>query len=68
MRAENIMCGIHYRSAHQFSVYKDYSVQRKYNLNFSEIIGQETVSIPFHEKLSDQDINYIIEKCIQCGT
>jgi dTDP-4-amino-4,6-dideoxygalactose transaminase len=49
MKNNNVNCGIHYKALHD----KEYLPKS----NFESI---NTISLPFHEKLSDFEINYII--------
>lgn len=52
----NIQVGIHYKSLHNHEVYKiDNSVLPK-----SELESETTLSIPFHVKLTKEDLNHII--------
>jgi len=61
MKNHGIMCGIHYSALHLNSVYKiDNS-----NCPISETHSKTTVSIPFHEKLTNSDINHIIDKILK---
>ena len=63
MSKKGIQCGIHYKSTHTDLVYKDYiSDPKKSNLPKSEMISKTTVSIPFHEKLSEIDLEFIIKE------
>lgn len=59
MRKKEIMCGIHYSATHLNDVYNKESL----SLPLSEIQDKKTVSIPFHEKLTDDNVSYIIESC-----
>ena len=57
MKAAGIICGIHYESMHQNLIYnKDIDIRC---IN-SEIESSVTISIPFHEELSINDVDYII--------
>lgn len=60
MQDKGIQTGIHYKAAHLNFVYKNSDVV----LPLSEKHELETVSIPFHEKLSEKDINFIVE-CVK---
>lgn len=60
MQDKGIQTGIHYKAAHLNFVYKNSDVV----LPLSEKHELETVSIPFHEKLSEKDINFIV-KCVK---
>ena len=58
MKEKSIQCGIHYEALH---------LNRIYNKNFvslpkSEHEHKTTASIPFHEKLTDKEIKYIIKE------
>ena len=60
MKKLNIMTGIHYESLHNHPVYSiDESKCSK-----SEKISKTTVSIPFHESLTDSEVSYIIENIL----
>jgi len=56
-KTKKIMCGIHYHAAHLNPVYKI----NDFNYKLSENIARKTVSIPFHEKLSNNEINTVIK-------
>ena len=60
MQDKGIQTGIHYKAAHLNFVYKNSDMV----LPLSEKHELETVSIPFHEKLSEKDINLIVE-CVK---
>jgi len=51
------MCGIHYFPLHLHKVYCDKTIY----LPKSELDGNTTISIPFHEKLTTHNIKYIIQ-------
>jgi dTDP-4-amino-4,6-dideoxygalactose transaminase len=55
MKQEGIVCGIHYRHCHDKSFYGFDGP-----LTASERESEQTVSLPFHEKLSKSDINKVI--------
>tara|TARA_R110000824_G_scaffold98297_2_gene234554 strand:- start:188 stop:1120 length:933 start_codon:yes stop_codon:yes gene_type:complete len=59
MKGEGIQCGIHYNTVHDIECYK---VQHNPSLEKSVLESQQTVSIPFHERLTDKEIAYIIKK------
>ena len=61
MKNKKISCGIHYRPCHLNTIYDDHSCHIISGLPKSEEDGSTTVSIPFHEKLTGQEIDYIIE-------
>jgi len=54
---DGIITGIHYSCLHKEKAYK-----RDYNLPKSELESERTLSIPFHEKLTQDQISYIIKK------
>lgn len=57
LKNKNIVCGIHYDTLHKNTSYNSYSSQcPKSTLN-----SKQTVSIPFNESLTTNQINYIIE-------
>jgi dTDP-4-amino-4,6-dideoxygalactose transaminase len=58
-KQNSIICGIHYDSQHLNNVYKPYSTNS--NCPKSEKLSKHTVSIPFHEELTEQNINNIIK-------
>lgn len=54
-----IQCGIHYKALHDNPIYSQYSIDNKV-LPMSEIESLSTVSIPYHENLTDYDIKEVI--------
>ncbi len=58
MKEAGIVCGIHYRAAHLNPVY---SIEKNQDLPNSVECDQTTVSIPYHENLSKQNIDYVLE-------
>jgi dTDP-4-amino-4,6-dideoxygalactose transaminase len=56
MRHKGIICGIHYNSLHNHAVYK-----QSVHLPLSEDMSKTTVSIPFHEQLTKDELNYIVK-------
>jgi len=58
MQKANIVCGIHYKCAHKMVpyLYPDTKAPK------SEEMENHIVSIPFHEKLTPQDIDIVIKK------
>ena len=57
MSAAKIQCGIHYRTVHNIDCYKsNFDTDLKNSIFESE----HTVSIPYHEKLTDEQIKFII--------
>ena len=59
MKKRGITCGIHYPAMHLHKVYEKEGV----SLPISEEHGDKTVSIPFNEKLTDDQVAYIIKCC-----
>jgi UDP-4-amino-4,6-dideoxy-L-N-acetyl-beta-L-altrosamine transaminase len=58
MLNNNIVTGIHYETLHNHPVY----LKENTNCIHSETASKKTVSIPFHENLSESDCVYIINK------
>lgn len=56
-KSENIACGIHYRANHLNKVYK---TNTNYKLLKTEKFEKTTVSIPFHENLTEKEIKKVI--------
>ena len=63
MRKAGISCGIHYEAAHLHPVYEVKGVE----CPLSSETSKKTVSIPFHEKLTNSEIRLIIEKVNEYG-
>jgi len=61
MKSNEIVCGIHYDACHLNSIYNNRKVILCPN---SEREAARTVSIPFHEKLGLEEIDYIVS-CIK---
>ena len=59
MSKRNIQCGIHYKALHSNNVYSQYSVLSS-NLPLSDMESISTVSIPYHENLTDKEIEEVI--------
>lgn len=69
MKSANIVCGIHYEAQHLNHVYtfhavNNYGYRAHQRCPKSEVEAKQTVSIPFHENLSENDISYVIN-CIK---
>lgn len=61
MKNNGVICGIHYEASHLNPVYRiDGTEYPK-----SEIHSKKTVSIPFHENLTEKEISYIIDLIIK---
>jgi len=59
MKEANIVCGIHYEAQHINPVYCNDVI---FDCPKSLEVAAATVSIPFHEALTDDDVRYIITK------
>jgi dTDP-4-amino-4,6-dideoxygalactose transaminase len=59
MKDVGIQCGIHYKAFHKNHLLKNISEYKE--MPKSELEEKQTVSIPFHERLTKMDINYIID-------
>jgi len=57
MKNNGVMCGIHYESLHNHPTY----FLKNSKCPLSEKESENTVSIPFHEKLTNDNINHIIK-------
>lgn len=64
MKERKILCGIHYKALHEDDLYKN----QDYDLPLSSQISRTTVSIPFHEKLREDELSYILESIYQYDT
>jgi len=68
MRKQGIQCGIHYAAFHKNPLTHHCHFYLRYRnrnaLEKSELEEQQTVSIPFHEKLKSKEIKYIIDRII----
>ena len=58
MKEKGIQCGVHYRAAHLMDCYN----RKDLDLPMSVYESQTTVSIPFNEKLTNEEIDYIIKE------
>lgn len=65
MREDGIVCGKHYAAMHRNSVYAMYATGQIFP--DSERVEKTTVSLPFHEALSDADLDHVIDKVRQHG-
>ena len=61
MKDRGIACGIHYAANHLNPVYQFPSEVR---LNASEHVSKHTLSIPYHELLTDEQTDYIIKSVL----
>lgn len=66
LKKENVSTGIHYYCAHKMKAYENITST---NSDMSLSIEKEktTISIPFHEKLTDNDVRKIIEVVKKSG-
>ena len=66
MKNQGIQCGIHYEAFHKNPLTYHSNFYLRYRnrrpLEKSELEERQTVSIPFHEKLNSEEIQYIIDK------
>ena len=63
MRENFISCGVHYQACHLRPVYNAYKEQTAYKyFKKSKKDAKTTVSIPFNENLTDENVEYIIEQ------
>ena len=58
MKDKQIQCGIHYKAIHLMSACS----RPGFNLPLSEKESRSTVSIPFHEKLTDEQVETVIRE------
>ena len=58
MKGKGIQCGVHYRAAHMMDCYD----MKHLSLPNSEYESSSTASIPYHEKLTKEEIEYIIKE------
>ena len=59
MKRSDIQCGIHYKAVHNIDCYK---TDKSVVLEKTEIEEKQTVSIPYHEKLTKKQIELVVEK------
>jgi len=60
MKEDGIVCGIHYAAMHLHDVYRNY-VPCQPRCPQSTVEAKTTISIPFHEKLTKQDVECVIQ-------
>jgi dTDP-4-amino-4,6-dideoxygalactose transaminase len=70
MKKHGIICGIHYEACHQMSHFSDGAVRyhNQGNCTNAEEESKRTVSIPFHEKLTMEDIRKVIKYVYKLGS
>ena len=59
MKEEEIQVGIHYRALHWVDCYSTFE---DFELPKSDIESETTVSIPYHELLTEKEVEYVIQK------
>tara|TARA_A100001015_G_scaffold167064_1_gene185732 strand:+ start:3065 stop:4183 length:1119 start_codon:yes stop_codon:yes gene_type:complete len=59
LNKNNIQVTVNYRSITELTYYKK---KYRYKCKFSEKWGQQTLSLPFHLKINDKDLDYIYSK------
>ena len=62
LKIDKVSTGIHYSASHKIDIYEKYSVGKKY-MPLTEAEAATTVSIPFHENLTNDEVIYIIKCC-----
>mgnify|MGYP003677397313 CR=1 FL=1 len=61
MKEKGITCGIHYEAMHLNGIYADHwDVPIAYNCTKSSNAAATTLSIPFHEKLNNEELDHIV--------
>jgi len=66
MKKENVSTGIHYYCAHKMKAYEKITSCNS-DMSLSESKEKTTVSIPFHEKLTEDEVKKIIEAVKMSG-
>ena len=61
LKGEGISCGIHYEYCHNKPFYKKVRYRFFPSLAKSELESRQTISIPFHERLSNEDVDKVIK-------
>jgi len=62
MDKSGIQCGIHYRALHEIECYKS---KKPASMQKSSIESEQTVSIPFHEKLTNEETNFVVSEVLK---
>ena len=65
MNEKGIQVGIHYNALHLVDCYKKSFWHFNLSLPKSEIESETTISIPYHELLTDREIEYVIKEMKQ---
>ena len=68
MRDRGVTCGIHYGAAHMNPVYSKSALKLDSKCPLSERMHKTTLSIPFHEKMSNLDVEKVIHDITQYNT
>jgi dTDP-4-amino-4,6-dideoxygalactose transaminase len=58
MLAKGVETGIHWQPGHWFSCFRDY---RQGNLDVTEKVGHEILSLPLHSNMTDEEVAKVIE-------
>ena len=66
LKINKISTGIHYSANHKIDIYKKHSICETY-MPLTELEELTTVSIPFHENLTNDEVDYIIKCCKETG-
>tara|TARA_R110000796_G_scaffold229586_1_gene346970 strand:- start:4476 stop:5414 length:939 start_codon:yes stop_codon:yes gene_type:complete len=66
LKINKISTGIHYSASHKIDAYKEYLVGEPH-MPITESEELTTVSIPFHENLTNDEVTYIIKCCKETG-
>ena len=62
LKGKGIICGTHYQPLHTISLFNSYRTDVGKNFPLSDKVGKTTLSIPFHEDLSDSEIEQVINE------
>jgi len=61
----NIYAGVHYPPIHLFSFYRNKFGCQEGELPVTEEISKRVISLPMHQKLSDEEIDYVAKELIE---
>ena len=61
-KKSGIICGIHYTHCHEKLFYKNISIHMPYNRNYRKSVSESnsTVSLPYHERLTKDEIQKVV--------
>jgi dTDP-4-amino-4,6-dideoxygalactose transaminase len=62
LKEKDIMCGIHYKPLHTLSLFNPYRTDIGKVFPLSDIAGNTMLSIPFHEDLSNSEIDKVVNE------